>query len=122
MRIVRKDDAQSFVFGETSQNEIHHAMAISNQVLPEKLAPQVADYDIVERHTALAMDVADDVVIAQEVIPQRRQQRADVTTAIWNDVDEHRSSIVAAGSGANHLRLALIIGGEHEIALRAVDP
>jgi hypothetical protein len=37
--------------------QIHHRMTIADQVLPQKLAPQVAHRPVVDTETAFAMDV-----------------------------------------------------------------
>ena len=89
MWIVGKDDTQCLVSGEATENEIHHRMTVSDQVLPQKLAPRVAHRPVVDSHASFAMDMPDHVIVAEHVVSKRRHQRADITTAIRNEADQN---------------------------------
>src|SRR6476620_3513158 len=116
MWIIGKNDAQLSIDREATENEIHHRMTIADQVLPEKLPPQVAHRPVVDAETAFAMDVADHVIAAENVVRERGHQRTDIATEIRNQADLNFPSVVTASGLPQRTRLALVIGRDEEIA------
>src|SRR5262245_38880703 len=119
MRIVGKHKAQSTVAGEAIEDEIHHRMAVSDQMLPEELAPAVAHLSV-NGDTAFAMNVPYDVVAGQIRVRKGRQERADITTAVWHEPNPNGTAVEAASGLSQNVRFLLVIGCQQKIASRTV--
>ena len=69
-------------------------MLPADQVLPDEAAPAFSDQAIGQKQAALGVQMADKVVVLQDVFAECRDKRADVPAAIGDQPDQHRSAVV----------------------------
>src|SRR6266851_2713181 len=114
MRIGREDQAEPVVGGEAIDDDVHHRMQTTDQVLPEELAPDVAELPIGDQEAALSVDMADEVVLARHLVGEVRQQRPQIPAAVGHDPDPHLTMLVPRGGRPQSLRLRLAVGAEQQ--------
>ena len=91
MRIFCHQQADLQFRGKDASGEIKHPEAIADEIVPEKLAPQIA-HGSVHAQALLAMKMAKHVIATfNDFSAEAGQERTDVTTQIWHDTDIDRT-------------------------------
>src|ERR1041384_1509961 len=103
------------VTGQPREDNVHHRMPVTDQVLPEKFAPSLAQERInpaARVQGALAVNVTDELVTRHDFVAKTGQERSNVSSPVGHDANLHFAAQVAVGCAADDLGLTGVVSAQ----------